>query len=248
MALPDVAYPGLSLGPVSKFAAGPGTYVHGSNVCASVTGRVSARPRPDSKLQLVSVTFPDATSRGATVSRATSTGNTLPEVNSIVLARVTRLQARQATLAILVVDGAACADAFPGVVRKEDVRGWEVDKVVIGEAFRVGDVVRAVVVCDRWHSSAHTELTLARSRWATSHPTTSALPGMSLGFCLPRVKLATRCTRSAGRNSRTQRQAGKRPGRSPNLSRVTDGISQDTILGAIQVRSDIGPGQQTGSA
>lgn len=33
-----------------------------------------------------------------------------------------------------------------GVVRREDVRGWEVDRVVCGEGFRVGDVVRSVVV------------------------------------------------------------------------------------------------------
>ena len=39
-----------------------------------------------------------------------------------------------------------CADAFAGVVRREDVRGWEVDRVVLGEGFRVGDVVRGVVV------------------------------------------------------------------------------------------------------
>lgn len=39
-----------------------------------------------------------------------------------------------------------CADGFVGVVRREDVRGWEVDRVVCGEGFRVGDVVRSVVV------------------------------------------------------------------------------------------------------
>lgn len=33
-----------------------------------------------------------------------------------------------------------------GVVRKEDVRGMEKDKVVMGEMFRVGDLVRGVVI------------------------------------------------------------------------------------------------------
>ena len=67
-------------------------------------------------------------------------------MGDIVLARVTRLQTRQVAMAILVVGGRVCADAFAGVVRREDVRGWEVDRVLVGEAFRVGDVVRGVVV------------------------------------------------------------------------------------------------------
>ena len=46
----------------------------------------------------------------------------------------------------MVVDNAVCSDEFAGVIRQEDVRGWEVDKVKIEEMFRVGDVVRAVVV------------------------------------------------------------------------------------------------------
>jgi exosome complex component CSL4 len=65
-----------------------------------------------------------------------------------VIARVTRLQTRQATLAILVVGEAVCADAIMAVVRREDVRGWEIDKVIMGESVRVGDLVRGVVVSD----------------------------------------------------------------------------------------------------
>ena len=72
------------------------------------------------------------------------------------LARVTRLQERQANVAILIVGEHVCADAFAGVVRREDVRGWEVDKVKIEESFRVGDLVRGVVVsfCSfyLWHA------------------------------------------------------------------------------------------------
>lgn len=40
-----------------------------------------------------------------------------------------------------------CGDEWQAVVRKEDVRATEKEKVVCGEGFRVGDVVRAVVVC-----------------------------------------------------------------------------------------------------
>lgn len=38
------------------------------------------------------------------------------------------------------------ADAYPATIRREDVRATEVEKVVTSEMFRVGDLVRAVVI------------------------------------------------------------------------------------------------------
>ncbi|PGH30390.1 exosome complex component CSL4 [[Emmonsia] crescens] len=101
--------------------------------------------------------------------------NTLPAVDSIVLARVTRVQKRQATLSILVVLDDSPSSAYPtttttddlppsllsttnadplnaddlrfqALIRKEDVRAVEKDRVVMDEMFRVGDIVRAVVI------------------------------------------------------------------------------------------------------
>lgn len=43
-----------------------------------------------------------------------------------------------------------CGDEWQAVVRKEDVRATEKEKVVCGEGFRVGDVVRGVVVRALW--------------------------------------------------------------------------------------------------
>ena len=39
-----------------------------------------------------------------------------------------------------------CADDWQGVVRKEDVRATEKEKVFCADGFRVGDVVRGLVV------------------------------------------------------------------------------------------------------
>lgn len=88
--------------------------------------------------------------------------NTLPGVGSVVLAVVRRVRTRQVDVGILVVcgvgvegggggkgmeEGRVCADEWPAVLRREDVRATEKEKVVCAEGFRVGDVVRGVVVC-----------------------------------------------------------------------------------------------------
>ena len=72
-------------------------------------------------------------------------------------------------MAIVVVDDRTCADEFAGVVRREDVRGWEVDKVKVEEMFRVGDVVRAVVVSARSTSC---------SGWSTLLSVATRLPSL----------------------------------------------------------------------
>lgn len=54
----------------------------------------------------------------------------------------------QAVLSITVVDGVPlpAGEEFTGVVRVQDVRATEKDKVKIADCFRGGDVVRGLVV------------------------------------------------------------------------------------------------------
>ena len=54
---------------------------------------------------------------------------------------------KQVNVAILVVDDQICADEWSGIVRREDVRATEKEKVMIAEGFRVGDLIRGEVVC-----------------------------------------------------------------------------------------------------
>jgi exosome complex component CSL4 len=55
----------------------------------------------------------------------------------------------QATISITVVDGIPlpAGEEFSGVIRVQDVRATEKDKVKIADCFRGGDVVKGVVVC-----------------------------------------------------------------------------------------------------
>lgn len=71
-----------------------------------------------------------------------------PAQESVVIGTVVRLAPTQATLAITVVDGIPLphGEDFQGVIRVQDVRATEKDKVKIAECFRGGDVVRGVVI------------------------------------------------------------------------------------------------------
>ncbi|GME26726.1 hypothetical protein GTA08_BOTSDO04161 [Neofusicoccum parvum] len=148
--LPALALPGQPLGGAASYAPGPGIHIQDQQLYASLLGPVSAtkppkRPSaagPSSSMPALSIARPDA---HAAVGASAAT-NTLPEVDAVVLARVTRLTPRQATVEILVVGETVCREGFQGIIRREDVRATEKDRVKIGDMFRVGDIVRGVVI------------------------------------------------------------------------------------------------------
>ena len=185
--LPSVAIPGQCLGSLASYAAGPGTHVQRSSIYASIAGPVIVDPAPPktqtkSTLRVSRVATASQSVVAPSLTAATKSKpkyNTLPIVDSIVLARVTRVQKRQAIVSILVVlDDTAVLNAdpsqlasdndnidsiltsaanpenhsstdelrFQALIRKEDVRAVEKDRVVMDEMFRVGDIVRGSVI------------------------------------------------------------------------------------------------------
>lgn len=164
MAQTTVAIPGQLLGPLNKYSAGPGTHIHDSNLYSSLLGTVSITqpekaPGPAKRMhRIAALNTPNASSSTSslpTISVSPAGGSTaeqqdkrevLPEVGDIVLCRVTRITPREATMAILIVGDAVLSAQWQGVVRVQDVRATEKDRVKIYESFRPGDIVRAQVV------------------------------------------------------------------------------------------------------
>ncbi|KAA8652714.1 hypothetical protein EYZ11_008298 [Aspergillus tanneri] len=192
--LPALAIPGQRLGSIASYSAGPGTHVQNANIYASIAGPIVVDPiqssstvkstisvtRSIDKKQEPSTISSAVPSSSSKTTRSKSKYNTLPTVDSVVLARVTRVQKRQATVSILVVlDDLASSQAlipskttsdndniasilssaanpenhsnsdelrFQALIRKEDVRAVEKDRVVMDEMFRVGDIVRGTVI------------------------------------------------------------------------------------------------------
>ncbi|TIB04371.1 hypothetical protein E3P92_01989 [Wallemia ichthyophaga] len=87
----------------------------------------------------------------STVGRLQKTDDPLPEIDSEVLATVIRLNSKQATLTLDVIDGVPCTNNsqdsnFQGILRSQDVRQTDKDRVKMYNCVRPGDIVRAVVI------------------------------------------------------------------------------------------------------
>ncbi|OKL58119.1 hypothetical protein UA08_06579 [Talaromyces atroroseus] len=188
--LPPLAVPGQQLASTSTYLPGAGTHVHNGVICASISGPVFVEQLKSkttkSVLSVLRSGLGNVGPNGSVLQEAQSSPtkkpkyNTLPAVDSIVLARVTRVQKRQVALSILVILDHLTASAgtatsapfsdndniaailtsaanlenqstsdelrFQALIRKEDVRAVEKDRVVLEEMFRVGDVVRGSVI------------------------------------------------------------------------------------------------------
>lgn len=157
---PTLAIPGQLLGHVSKYQPGPGTHIHDSNLYASLLGTIhvtqpAKAPGPAKRLTkitpapapaeppTISVTVP---TRSAGSEHQQKKREVLPEVGNVVLCRVIRITPRQAVVAILVCGDTVLDAEWQGLIRVQDVRATEKDRVKIYESFRPGDIVRAEVI------------------------------------------------------------------------------------------------------
>lgn len=132
----DVVTPGELLGNSLTLAAGRGAYAEGRSVRASVTGRRRVvPPAPGSSDQRSTVEVVGHKAHGA-----------VPQPGSVVIARVTKVMARMASADIMCVDSKAIKEKFTGMIRQQDVRATEIDKVDMYQSYRPGDIVRAVVL------------------------------------------------------------------------------------------------------
>ncbi|XWS64782.1 hypothetical protein CRYUN_Cryun05aG0033300 [Craigia yunnanensis] len=134
----EMVTPGEVLGRATELKAGKGAYMapHNKTIYASLTGfRRIQSPPPDSPDQRPTVEVTGHKAHGA-----------VPEPGSVVIARVTKVMARTASADIMCVGPKSVREKFTGIIRQQDVRATEIDKVDMHLSFRPGDIVRAVVL------------------------------------------------------------------------------------------------------
>lgn len=130
--------PGEVLGKATEVKAGKGAYVakHNGLVYASLTGLLrTLSPPPDSPDQRATVEVTGHKAHGP-----------VPEPGSVVIARVTKVMTRMASADIMCVGAKSVREKFSGIIRQQDVRATEIDKVDMHLSFRPGDIVRASVL------------------------------------------------------------------------------------------------------
>ncbi|XP_048236306.1 uncharacterized protein LOC8258661 [Ricinus communis] len=138
----EMVTPGEVLGKASELKAGKGAYVAPYRntdifyVYSSLSGFLrTLAPTPDSPDQRPTVEVTGLKARGA-----------VPEAGSVVIARVTKVMAKMASADIMCVGPKSVREKFTGIIRQQDVRATEIDKVDMHLSFRPGDIVRAVVL------------------------------------------------------------------------------------------------------
>ncbi|GAB5030600.1 exoribonuclease csl4 [Nannochloropsis oceanica] len=138
----SLAVPGDRIGRLSSHRAGPGTYAMGSHIYASSLGRVQTVQSDDPAalpiLQVLNITKIGGHSSGGT--------DVVLEVGHVVLTRVLRITSKQAHVEVIAMGRITLRQTCQGIIKKEDVREHEIDRVEIHKCFRPGDLVRARVV------------------------------------------------------------------------------------------------------
>eukprot|EP00299_Pterocystis_sp_00344_P008492 c3248_g1_i1.p1 GENE.c3248_g1_i1~~c3248_g1_i1.p1 ORF type:complete len:186 (+),score=24.96 c3248_g1_i1:51-608(+) len=124
--------PGQRIGGVAEFAAGDGTYVRDNHVYSCRAGSVVIGGTPAGQ-KMVQVLRNKAQSF-------------VPSIGDIVTGKVTKVSRRVMNMTIMCVGSKTLRDDFNGIVRVENVRPHDIDKVEMYKCFRPGDVVRAEVI------------------------------------------------------------------------------------------------------
>ncbi|XP_057550853.1 uncharacterized protein LOC130828852 isoform X1 [Amaranthus tricolor] len=130
--------PGDVVGKAIELIPGKGTYLAADSagnklIYASLTGCLTLSPHSQDKRSVAEVTGHKA--HGA-----------VPEPGCTVLARVKKVMAKMASADIMCVGSKSVREKFTGIIRQQDVRATEIDKVDMHASFRAGDIVRAVVL------------------------------------------------------------------------------------------------------
>jgi exosome complex component CSL4 len=135
MAVPTFAIPGQTLTTSSKHSPGPGTHLTNSTITSSLLGPTVTKKNTTTpkSAPILSISRPPTTPLQ-------------PSVNAQVYARITRLERQQARCDILTVTDTVCPIPHRGILRSQDVRATEKDKVKLADCFVVGDIIRAVIV------------------------------------------------------------------------------------------------------
>jgi exosome complex component CSL4 len=132
--------PGDIVGTMGKYIPGEGVYVfdRDNSIRSSLVGNCVLETRSNGDVA-ISVINPFFVSTEYVIA-----------VGDVVVSRILRTNYNQAYVDILCVGDRELSRPIKGVIRREDIRQSEIDKVVVADFFHPGDIVRTSVIslCD----------------------------------------------------------------------------------------------------
>ncbi|XP_071788380.1 exosome complex component CSL4-like [Asterias amurensis] len=132
MAAPTVCIPGQRLGSAEEYKSGRGTFTRQGFIYSSLAG-FQHEVKKGEDLPEIQVLLEDQQTM-------------VPEVGSVVTAKVVNVNPRFCRCAIVGVERTQLTQSFRGMIRKEDIRATEKDKIEVYKSFRPGDVVLARIL------------------------------------------------------------------------------------------------------
>lgn len=141
--------PGQPLSDTSgtSYKAGKGTFERGNGqIFSSLAGVLQRDGGVRASLNKSTHTWLKLVGQVLSVKGHSESTSVVPQEGSTVVGTVQKISKTQATLLIQTSDGKLVNGEFQGLIRSQDVRQTEQDKVQIYNCFRPRDVVRAAVV------------------------------------------------------------------------------------------------------
>ncbi|CAK1540990.1 unnamed protein product [Leptosia nina] len=130
----NLSYPGFDLGEAKKdVISGPGTYIFNGRIRSALAGVINEYEDEKTKAKTISVVSPKAPS-------------IVPKTGNKITARVTSVNARLVQCQILCVEDFVMSRPYRGILRKEDIRLLDKDKIDPYKCYRPGDIILAKIL------------------------------------------------------------------------------------------------------
>lgn len=140
-----IIVPGDIIGSIDHYHAGIGTYIRGDNIHASIVGSVVIEKHQNGDSSNGIVIKENDSIHIISLKGYIATESVL-NITDEVICRVTGISLYQVSVSILYVRDRELKKRANGVIRKEDIRSTEIDKVIIHECFRAGDIIKARIL------------------------------------------------------------------------------------------------------
>ncbi|KAL0811456.1 hypothetical protein ABMA28_009856 [Loxostege sticticalis] len=129
-----ICIPGMRLSPADdEHISGPGTYDLQGYIYATLAGILKTERDETRKATVITVVSP-------------RTPSVLPRTGDIVTAKVTVVNSRMVQCVILCVGASVLVRPYRGVLKKEDIKSTDKDRIDPYKCFRPGDVILARVL------------------------------------------------------------------------------------------------------